>query len=181
MNHKNAIPADGGAQSTVNFIVDEKELARHNLEQARDSLAKLPLLGPVMWLYSTAPDKKFMFMGDMQGALLPPVVLDQCRLYTKNGIPWAFISWARVSEAVHQRLSSGVARLAPHEWRSGEHLWLIDTVAPFGGAEQCIDELRSTTLAGEHIHGFAPDPASGKVATRKWMPVAAASQPAAKG
>lgn len=166
-----------GASATVNFTVDEKELAKHNLEQARDSLAKLPLLGPVLWLYSTAPDKKFMFMGDMQASLLPPVVLDQCRLYTKNGIPWAFVSWAKVSDAVHARLSSGTARLAPHEWRSGEHVWLIDAVAPFGGAEQCIDELRATALANQHVHGFAPDLATGKVAVREWMPMAAPAQP----
>src|SRR5438094_3394760 len=89
-----------GAHATVNFTVDEKELAKHNLEQARDSLAKLPMLGPALWLYANAPDKKFMFVGDLQGLLLPPVILDQCRLYSKNGLPWAFITWAKVSDAI---------------------------------------------------------------------------------
>lgn len=167
--------ASEGAQATVNFAVDEKELAKHNLEQARDSLAKLPMLGPALWLYSNSPEKKFMFVGDMQWVLLPPVVLDQCRLYTKNGIPWTFISWAKVSDAIHQRLMSGVGKLAPHEWRSGENLWLIDTVAPFGGVEECIDELRTTILAGQRIHAFAPDAASGKVAIREWMPATSKS------
>lgn len=162
-----------GAHATVNFTVDEQELAKHNLEQARDSLAKLPMLGPAMWLYANAPDKKFMFVGDIQWTLLPPVILDQCRLYTKNGIPWAFITWARVNDAIHERLLAGVARLAPHEWHSGDHCWLIDTVAPFGGVEACIDDLRTTILANQRIHGFAPDPASGKVATRQWMPASA--------
>jgi cytolysin-activating lysine-acyltransferase len=170
---KTSLPSEGAA---VNFTVDEKELATHNLEQARDSLAKLPLLGPVLWLYSTAPEKKFMFMGDMQGSLLPPVVLDQCRLYTKNGIPWAFFSWAKVSDAVHERLLSGIAKLAPHEWRSGVHVWLIDTVAPFGGGEECIEQLLATELANQHVHGFAPDLASGKIAVREWMPVAPSAQ-----
>lgn len=170
MSKDNSTPVQEGAHATVNFAVDEKELAKHNLEQARDSLAKLPMLGPALWLYSNAPDKKFMFVGDMQWVLLPPVVLDQCRLYTKNGIPWAFISWAKVSDAIHQRLTSGVAKLAPHEWRTGENLWLIDSVAPFGGVEECIDELRTTILAGQRIHAFAPDVASGKLSIREWMP-----------
>lgn len=177
MTQDNSTPTGEGAHTTVNFTVDEKELAKHNLEQARDSLAKLPILGPAMWLYSNTPDKKFMFVGDMQWVLLPPIILDQCRIYTKNGIPWAFITWAKVSDAIHARLSSGVAKLAPHEWQSGEHIWLIDTVAPFGGVEGCIDDLRTTILADQHIHGFAPDIASGKIAIREWMPVAAKSSP----
>ena len=114
-----------------------------------------------------------MFIGDLQGLVLPPVILDQCRLYSKNGIPWAFITWAKVGDAINQRLSSGVAKLAPHEWHSGEHIWLIDTVAPFGGLEECIDDLRTTLLANQRIHGFAPDIESGKVAIREWMPAAA--------
>lgn len=170
MTQDKSIPHGEGARATVNFTVDEKELAKHNLEQARDSLAKLPMLGPALWLYSNAPDKKFMFVGDMQWVLLPPVILDQCRLYTKNGIPWAFLSWAMVSDAIHERLMSGTAKLAPHEWRSGDHCWLIDTVAPFGGMDECIDDLRTTILANQRIHGFVPDPASEKMATRQWMP-----------
>src|SRR3569833_2583552 len=94
MNEKKSAGLGESVQSTVNFTVDEKEIAKHNLEQARDSLAKLPILGPALWLYSNSPDKKFMFVGDMQWVLLPPVVLYQCRIYTKNVIPWAFISWA---------------------------------------------------------------------------------------
>lgn len=173
MTQDKSMPAGEGAHATVNFTVDEQELAKHNLEQARDSLAKLPMLGPALWLYANAPDKKFMFIGDMQGLVLPPVILDQCRLYTKNGIPWAFISWAKVSDPIHARLSSGIAKLAPHEWQSGEHLWLIDTVAPFGGLEDCIDDLRTTVLANQRIHGFTPDLASNKIAIREWMPAAA--------
>lgn len=165
-----------GAHSTVNFTVDEKEIAKHNLEQARDSLAKLPILGPALWLYSNSPDKRFMFVGDVQWMLLPPVVLDQCRIYTKNGIPWAFISWAKVNDAIHARFLSGDAKLAPHEWRSGEHVWLVDTVAPFGGLEECIDELRGTILANQRVHGFAPNSSSGKIATREWMPAPGKTQ-----
>jgi cytolysin-activating lysine-acyltransferase len=178
MTKDNPTAMGEGAHATVNFTVDEKEIALHNLEQARDSLSKLPILGPAMWLYSNAPDKKFMFVGDMQWLLLPPIILDQCRIYTKNGIPWAFITWAKVSDAIHERLSSGIAKLAPHEWNSGSHVWLIDTVAPFGGVEACIDDLRTTILANQHIHGFSPDLATGKIATRQWMPAPPATTPA---
>lgn len=177
MTQDSSVPTGERPHATVNFTVDEIELAQHNLEQARASLAKLPMLGPALWLYSNSPDKKYMFVGDMQWLLLPPVVLDQCRLYTKNGIPWAFITWAKVSDAIHQRLSSGVAKIAPHEWNSGEHIWIIDMVAPFGGIEACIDDLRTSLLANHRIYGFAPDIANGKVAIREWLPAADAQPP----
>lgn len=40
-----------------------------------------------------------------------------------------------VSDEIDQRLRSGVQRIAPHEWQSGWHLWLIDAVSPFGQLE----------------------------------------------
>src|SRR3569833_796121 len=90
-------------QSTVNFTVDEKEIAKHNLEQARDSLAKLPILGPALWLYSNSPNKKFMFVGDMQWVLLPPVVLDQCKNKTKKDKPKTNNNKAKDNETNHAR------------------------------------------------------------------------------
>jgi cytolysin-activating lysine-acyltransferase len=44
------------------------------------------------------------------------------------------VTWARVSDAIDQRLRSAAPVIAPHEWGSGDKLWLIDVVAPFGDA-----------------------------------------------
>ncbi len=126
---------------------------------------KLPILGPATWLYSLDEARRFRFFADLQSLLLPPVVLDQCKLYQKQGIPWAFITWARGSDEVHARLSSGVTQLAPHEWNSGTHLWIIDCVAPFGGGEECLDDLRQNDLAAYKVHAFAQQD---KAAIRIW-------------
>jgi len=91
------------------------------LEQARESLAKLPILGPALWLYARDPVKKFMFLGDLDWAVLAPIVLDQCRLYTQSGLPYAFVTWAFVNDQVDARLRSSAPRIAPHEWKCGEH------------------------------------------------------------
>lgn len=146
----------------------QHDAVRQNLEQAKASLAKLPLLGPAIWLYANAAEKKFTFVGDVQALLLPPLVLDQCRVYNKDGIPWVFLSWAKVNDDIHARLSSGIARLAPHEWNSGSHVWLIDTVAPFGGLDECIEDLRTKILPGTPLHGFMPDTTVGKINVRNW-------------
>lgn len=140
-----------------------------DLSSAKAALAKLPILGPALWLYARDPLRKFTFMADIDWILVPPVILDQCRLYTKDEIPFAFFTWANVSDAVDQRLRSGVPRIAPHEWQSGEHLWLIDAVAPFGQLEEMIAELRKTQFAGQKISALLPDPQQGnQLKVRDW-------------
>lgn len=139
-------------------------------EQAKDALAKLPILGPALWLYARDPAKKFMFIGDTDWALLPPIVLDQCRLYSKAGLPYAFVTWALVSDEVDARLRSFEPRIAPHEWKSGEHIWLIDAVAPFGQLEETLKGLRETVFQGKRVCALLPNPNKpGQVEMYEWL------------
>ena len=141
------------------------------LEQAKASLAKLPILGPAMWLYTHDPLKKFMFIGDIDWAVLPPVVLDQCRLYTRNGLPYAFVTWASVSDDIDARLRSSQPKVAPHEWKTGDNLWIIDAIAPFGQLEETLQELRETMFPGKKVCALLPDPMRGGTLTvREWPP-----------
>lgn len=147
-------------------------LAGVNLEEAKQALAKLPVLGPVIWLCARDPVRKFMFLGDTDWMLMPPIVLDQCRLYTRNGIPFAFVTWAKVSDAVDARLRSGQPKIAPHEWNSGPHLWLIDVVAPFGQLDETLTEMRETVFPGVAVHALMPEEGKpGQVRVQEWPPV----------
>lgn len=114
---------------------------------ARHELAKLPLLGPVAWLLARDAQRRFNFFADIDWRYTPPLVLDQCKLYHRTEIPWAFVSWAWVDDTVDQRLRGGVPTIAPHEWKAGSHLWFIDVLAPFGGARE-IAEQALTEIAG---------------------------------
>ncbi len=161
-----------GKAGPVDLAADAAELAKLGLEQAREALAKLPILGPALWLYARDPNRKYSFLADTEWLVLPPVVLDQCRLYTKAGIPFAFFTWATVSDAVDARLRSGVPKIAPHEWKSGPHLWLIDLVSPFGPPDEMLAELRGTVLAGQALRALVPDPQQGgRLAVREWPAV----------
>ena len=139
------------------------------LASARDALSKLPILGPALWLFAKDPQKKFGFIGDIDGTVLPPVILDQCRLYTKEGIPFAFFTWAKVSDDVDARLRGGQPSIAPHEWQSGEHLWMVDMVAPFGHLEEMFAELRKDYLPGQKVTALRPDPKqNGQLSIQEW-------------
>jgi cytolysin-activating lysine-acyltransferase len=157
-------------------MTDKTNEAAAALDQAKDALAKLPILGPALWLYARDPIKKFMFLGDIDWAVLPPIVLDQCRLYTKSGLPYAFITWAFVDPAVGQRLRSAQPKIAPHEWKSGEEVWIVDAVAPFGQLEETLKELREKVFSGKKVSALLPDPArTGTMMLREWPPTPAST------
>lgn len=147
------------------------------LEQAKESLAKLPILGPALWLYARDPVKKFMFLGDIDWVLLPPIILDQCRLYTKSGLPYAFVTWALVDDNVDARLRSAQTKLAPHEWKCGEHVWIIDAVAPFGQLEETLKNLSKTMFPGKQVCALQSAPARvGTVTVQERSPTEAPPQ-----
>ena len=81
----------------------------------------------------------------------PAVPFEQCQLLTKGEIPFAFITWAWVNDEVDMRLRAGVAKIAPHEWKGGEHAWLIDIVTPFEAAEPYVKACCDKFMAGEKV------------------------------
>ena len=124
---------------------------------AKKELAKLPLLGPAMWLYARDQQLRFTFIADLDWRLMPPLVLDQCRLYSKSDMPWAFATWAFVSDVVDERLRSNPGAIAPHEWKAGTRPWLIDVVAPFGDIDTvAIETAGHMACGGPRAPGCAP-------------------------
>lgn len=155
------------ATKTVSPGLSEKEI-----EESKKALSKLPILGPALWLYARDPLRKFMFVGDIDWMLLPPVVLDQCRLYSKSDLPFAFITWAFVDDKVDARLRSHHPKIAPHEWKSGEHVWLIDVVTPFGHTEETVKDLQKLMFADKTVNALLPSAnESGNLRHQQWPPL----------
>jgi len=109
---------------------------------------RLALIGQVAWLMMNSRAHRHLFMSDLEWLVVPPVSLRQMRLWRKDGRPVIYASWAEVSEEVEKRILSGVVKLAPQDWKSGDRLWLIDVVAPWGGAAQAVKELSEQVFKG---------------------------------
>ena len=60
---------------------------------------------------------------------MPPLLLRQFKLFYAGKQPVAVEFYAKVSPEVAARIDAGNYRLAPAEWRSGEHTRLIERVA----------------------------------------------------
>lgn len=137
------------SQQPVNPAVQEL------LDNAKAAFKKLPVLGPVAWLFGRMPGKQHLFLQDLDWAVLPPLVLDQCRLFMNGDMPFGYISWAFVSDEVHVRIQSGDVKLQPHEWQGGTNAWLIDIVTPFGEAEKMLAELKQSSFPERSVNYFA--------------------------
>ena len=155
--------ANGSGASASDASIDREAERQREIaaKQAKALLAKLPLLGPVVWLYMHAPSHKHLFVADIEWMLVPPMTLNQYKLYMKEEAPLAYASWAFVDEETEKRLLSGRVRLAPKEWRSGDRLWLIDLVAPFGGGKDVLKDIRDNIFPNRPIKQLLPD-ADGK-------------------
>jgi len=122
-------------------------------------LQKVPLLGPVAWLMMQQAATRHALLSELEWRVMPPLVLDQAKLYMNDQAPVAFVSWALLSEPVASRYAGAPHQLKPVDWRSGEQVWVIDLVAPFGGVKDIVEELRNKIFAGREIRQLAPLPA----------------------
>ena len=105
-----------------------------------------------------SPLHKHFFFADAEWLVLPPVKLQQFRIFRKNNLPIAFASWARLTEEAETRFVAGEVRLQPTEWNAGDKLWLVDLVAPFGGGEEIIKQLREQVFKDEKVKSLQPAP-----------------------
>lgn len=90
------------------------------------------------------------FIGDLDWLLLPPLAKEQFRLYKdKDNKPMGLILWAYVNEEVDKRLELGIGKLGQNDWNSGDTLWIIDLIAPIGGGDKMLEELKNSAFKGK--------------------------------
>ena len=127
------------------------------------------VLGEVVWLLSQSPAHKQLFIADLEWFCMPALLLEQFRIYNGPDRPAAVALWAKVSDATQVRLMEGGGRLRPDEWRGGDHAWLIDLVAPFGGQDQILRDLSAQVFAGGGFR-FHQSTAEGQRVVREYRP-----------
>ena len=111
------------------------------------AVAVAAALGEIAWLLSQSPNHRHaLFLGDLEWLVMPPLMQGQYRLFYAQKRPVGVALWAFVSEEVEQRLAGG-GRLGSNDWRSGDRVWLVEIVAPFGNQEKMLEDLRKTALA----------------------------------
>lgn len=106
------------------------------------------VMGAAVWLWMHSPSHRDMPLSGLSALLLPAITNRQFILASQNGRPVAYLSWANLSEAAEQRYLGRHPLLMPAEdWNSGERMWILDWVAPFGHTGPLFHLLKSRLFA----------------------------------
>lgn len=107
------------------------------------------VLGEITWLLTQSPVHRMLFISDLEWAVMPALLLEQFRIFYAQDKPAALVLWASVSADTAERLRRGQMKLRPDEWRSGDRLWLVEMVAPFGGQDEILADCARTVFGGK--------------------------------
>ncbi|MEQ1612718.1 MAG: toxin-activating lysine-acyltransferase [Hyphomicrobiaceae bacterium] len=109
------------------------------------------VLGEIVWLMSQSPIHKSFFISDLEWFVMTPVILKQFRLFYDQNKPIGVVFWGTVSDEVSARLAEGTSKLRPQDWKSGEHLWVVETIALFGGSQEMVKDLKAAVFPDREI------------------------------
>lgn len=110
------------------------------------------VLGEVVWLQTQSPQhKQAFFLGDLEWMAMPPILLQQFRMFYAKDRPMGVILWAFVNDEVEERLLPGNARMRPQDWKSGDKLWIVEVLAPFRGTDEMLKDLKAKVFKEREI------------------------------
>ncbi len=139
-----------------------------NDKKLPESAEKIALFGHAAWLMMHAKTHKHLFITDLEWACEPPIALGQCYFWHRGHVPVGFASWAYLSDEAEARMLQGVRKLGPGDWKSGDNLWLMDLIVPFGGMAEAAKELREKVLQGKKVKSLQPAPDGSGMAVVEW-------------
>lgn len=146
---------------------DNQQLLELAKQQADKVIGKIPLLGAVSWLMLQKPATRHTLLSELEWRVMPPLMFDQAKLYMRDKMPLAYVSWAYLSEEAAQRFQKAPHHLMPSDWKSGDQVWIVDLCVPFGGAQDIMKDLQGAALKDRVIHQFTLDGA-GELAVMTW-------------
>lgn len=105
------------------------------------------MLGSIVWLWMQSDFHNTIQLKDLPALLLPAIKSRQFIVAIKEEKPVFYLSWANLSAEAESRYINHVATDMPLEdWDSGDRMWVLDIVAPFGNIKTIISLLLSDGL-----------------------------------
>ncbi|SFA98366.1 ACP:hemolysin acyltransferase (hemolysin-activating protein) [Poseidonocella pacifica] len=108
---------------------------------------RLRMLGAIVWLCGQSPMHAQMQIDEISELFLAPLAGGQLRIWGRAAQPVGVATWAWLSaEAEAEYLETG--KVPQGAWSSGERLWFVDVIAPFGDAPGIARDLRQIIPTG---------------------------------
>lgn len=126
----------------------------HAPEQASftESFNETETLGAVVWLWMHSHAHRDAPLHTLSALLLPALKQRQFVLVMEQDKPVFYLSWAQLDAAAEARyLRNPAVCMAEADWHSGERMWILDWVAPFGHTRAMMSLVRRRLLANRCI------------------------------
>jgi len=89
--------------------------------------------GSAAWLWMHSRAHRDAPLHTLSSLLLPALKQRQFVLASENGKPVFYLSWANLNEEAERRyLRNPPVCMPQDDWASGDRMWILDWVAPFG-------------------------------------------------
>ena len=180
-------PADApaGAPTINGATIDQKQIQRGTVN-AREISASF---GEIASLMMRSRNHRLTMLAELEWMVVPAIATRQFRVgegaMAENGVvvPVAAVLWASVSPEVDQRLAQNLdqpMRLKPHEWRSGDIVWIVEAVGDSKTITAMLQHLKQNELKDQtvrmRVKGKDGKPTIGRVELQQDAPAAAAAQ-----
>lgn len=119
------------------------------MTQPVSKLDKIPektrfqLLGEVTALCMNSKLHSKYRVNDIANNFLPPINLDQFRIYKKGDMPIALITWAFLDQETENKYINEQYDLSLNDWNKGDKLWFIDFIATQDVIKQIEHDLKN--------------------------------------
>ena len=106
-------------------------------------MKNIEAIGKIVWLMGQSQAHQAHDVADLHRVVLPPVAFQQYRIWETEDYPVGYMSYALFNEEAEAAFISNSRFMEPEDWKSGDRLWLVDFIAPFGGVREIVREGRS--------------------------------------
>ena len=161
--------------------------------RAAASKAMAANLGEIVAVMMRVAPYRHMALADLEWMVMPALACGQFSVAEARSpasgfaAPVAVVLWARVSAEISERLAgetTSTINLKPHEWRSGDHVWVVDAIGEPRIIAAMMQRLRRGDWAGKPVR-LRTRTADGRTVVRTLAPMARATPeatvPAATG
>lgn len=113
-------------------------------------LSRVAILGDITWLWMNSELHASWPVLVLERNVLPAIDRRQFLMMRhRNGMPLAYVSWAWLDEAREKQYLRDPLSLSIEDWSSGDRMWLMDWIAPFGGSTHIASVLRQRLFPHE--------------------------------
>ncbi len=138
-------------------VVHDGEEMKRRAAMAREVSANF---GQVVSLFMRSRSHRFQMLADLEYLVVPAIATRQFRVAegvsAEAGLvaPVAAVIWASVSAEVDQRLAQALdqpIRLKPEEWKSGDIVWIVDTVGEPKAINALLQHLKQNEMKDSRV------------------------------